>query len=376
MAFTRLSEPFVESETPPKRPHLIIHRLTMLCLGVALATLIVGAMALYQTREDAWRQAEQQSTNLALALERDITRNLQIFDLSIQSAASAYNLPGVQAISPALRHAALFDGSANAEFLGAIVIFDRNGDEVADSMSPEGHKINIADRDYFRVHLGVDDVGLFVSRPFRSRVRGGDPSIGFSRRMTGPDGQFEGVVFGALRLAYFQHLFSRFNLGPNSTVTLLGDEGHIIARFPYQADDIDRDVSRTPHFYHYATGPSGQFLGDAALDGVRRLFTFRRIGNLPLILSVNLSVDDIYADWWRQALIIGAVMTVLAGATLLLCFLLRHELSRRVAVEAVLTENAEKLVRIAATDGLTQLATRRVFDDRLAREWKRAMRSE
>ena len=32
-------------------------------------------------------------------------------------------------------------------------------------------------------------------------------------------------------------------------------------------------------------------------DGVRRLYTFTRVGDLPLILNVALAVDDIEAEW-------------------------------------------------------------------------------
>jgi len=113
----------------------------------------------------------------------------------------------------------------------------------------------------------------------------------------------------------------------------------------------------------------------AVLDGIRRSYTFRHIGSLPLILSVALSVDDLYAAWWHKAWEIGLILTVLCGATVALCILFRRELLRRLATEADLVVAAGRLSIMAATDGLTSLANRRAFDTALAATWQAAMES-
>ena len=206
--------------------------LALLGLIVMLGTLALGAAVLLDARRDTWQQAEQASSNLVLALERDIARTIATYDLSLQGAADAARLPGIGEISPELRHSTLFDRAATAEYLGSLLVLDATGDIVADSTAVTPHQLNFADRDYFTVHRDRTDAGLYVSRPFRSRLRGGDASIAISRRLSNADGTFAGAVVGTLRLAYFEDLFARLNVGARGSIALLGADGYIIARFP------------------------------------------------------------------------------------------------------------------------------------------------
>ena len=246
------------------------------------------------------------------------------------------------------------------------------GTVVADSTAVPPHPLNFADRDYFQVHQEQTDAGLYVSRLFRSRLRGGDPSIAISRRRPDVNGQFAGVVVGTMRLAYFQSLFERLTLGAHGAVVLLRTDGQVIARRPFRGSDVGRDLSATEGFRQYGAADSGHFIGTSRLDGIQRAYTFRHIGNLPLVLSVAMSVDDLYAAWWHKAWGIGLILAMLCAATVALCILFRREVLRRLATEADLVEAAGRLSAMAATDGLTGLANRRAFDAALAGAWQAA----
>ena len=70
---------------------------------------------------------------------------------------------------------------------------------------------NRGDEEYFQVHRDNPDVGLFISRPMLHR---GAYSIVLSRRITGADGSFLGVVAGSIRFSYFHDLFGRLTPRP------------------------------------------------------------------------------------------------------------------------------------------------------------------
>jgi hypothetical protein len=57
---------------------------------------------LLDLRRDAWTNAQQTSWNLLPVLERDIARNVELYDLSIQAAVDNLRAPGVDAVDPAL----------------------------------------------------------------------------------------------------------------------------------------------------------------------------------------------------------------------------------------------------------------------------------
>ncbi len=344
-------------------------------MSVAVGVLGLGALVLLDARADAWHQAEQASSNLTRALEGDIARNIHTYDLSLQGAVAALSQPGLDQATPEVRHMALFDRAGTAEYLGSVAVLDAEGTVVANSTSIVPERLNFADREYFRIHLEQPDAGLFISRPYRSRLRKGEPSIAVSRRLPGEGGRFGGVVAGALRLAYFQDLFSKLDLGLQGSVTLLRTDGTVIARHPFRDTDVGRDISNADTFRRVVAAPSGQFIGTAALDGVERLFTFRRVGDLPLILSVGVSTAEVYAAWWNKVRHLGSILLVLCGATVTLCLLFKRELLRRIEAERALTAAAERLSVMAATDGLTGLANRRQFDTTLNQEWRRASRN-
>lgn len=357
------------------RPDVMVRRLLLLGIGVALGMVAVGALLLFDSRQDTWAQAERSSINLVQTLERDISRNIAVYDLSLIGAIDALEQPGIRDLPPGLRQAAIFDRAASAEYLGSLLVLDRAGNIVYDSTSIVPHTLNVSDRDYFQVHRDNPDRGLFVSEPFRSRLRNNDSSIAISRRLSGPDGEFEGVVVGTLRLAYFSDMFRSLNLGQEGAVLLLRDDGLMIARYPLFDETMNRDFSRSPITSAIIAGSTGSVLGRSSVDGVDRLFEYRRIGSLPLHIAVGLSVREVLAPWWRKATVIGGILAVLAGSTVLMCLLFRREMSRRLLAEASLLQAANRLEMAAKTDALTGLPNRRAFQEGLDSAWRGAVRA-
>jgi diguanylate cyclase (GGDEF)-like protein len=284
-------------------------------------------------------------------------------------------LPGINQVSPEIRQMALFDRAASAEYLGALVVLDTTGQIVADSTSIVPHAYNLGDRDYFRIHAERTDAALFISRPIRSRLRG-DMMMVMSRRISAADGRFTGVVMGSMRLAYFQDLFGKLELGSKGSVTLFRTDGRLIMRRPFHEADIDRDLADSETFRSYNAMTSGRVVATGAVDGVERLFTFRHIGALPLVLSIGVAVDDISAAWLHKAMAIGLALAALCAATVVLCLLACKEILRRTVAETSLVEAAERLSVMAATDELTGLGNRRSFEEALTGEWRRAVRGE
>jgi diguanylate cyclase (GGDEF)-like protein len=172
-----------------------------------------------------------------------------------------------------------------------------------------------------------------------------------------------------MRLAYFDQLFNTLTIGNGSSVNLLSRNGILLAQQPLlERDMIDKDLSDRPNFKRILRDGSGSFQAISAISGKERLYTFTNVGELPLIVVVALSSEDVFAPWSRVALLTSSATGVLCAGLLWLTWMLRRELRRRRRAERVLSE-------LAATDALTGLANRRVLDERLRLEWDRAQRS-
>jgi len=207
-------------------------------------------------------------------------------------------------------------------------------------------------------------VGLFINRPMLHR----DPySIVLSRRITGPDGSFRGVVAGSIRFTYFHELFGRLQLGEGDTICVLRADRTIIMRRPFDLDVIGKKLSDLPRGKQpiMATG-STTFSGMGPVDDTPRLYV-RGATTSPLTVIVGKPMSDVFALWRTEAIRIGAIMTSLILFVLAVTLFLAREIRRRADAE-------DKLEELATTDALTGLRNRRKFDEAIDSEWRRARR--
>ncbi|TDN61756.1 diguanylate cyclase [Paraburkholderia sp. BL10I2N1] len=263
----------------------------------ALTMLAVCAVLLYDSREDALTRANESSLNTLLVVERDIARNVELYDLSLQAVVDGVGDPEVMALPRALRDSLLFDRAATAKDLGSMLVLDSAGNVIIDSGSATPRQANFADRSYFTVHRDNPHAGLYLSPPFRSRLRDGDPGIALSRRINKPDGSFGGIVVGTVRLEYFRRLLAGLQLGPNGAMALIHMNGQLIMRWPDDPRVVGRDLTGTGPFLRMVLQPEGRFSDEAPIDGIRRVYTFRHLPGLPLIMEVAPPEVDIYAAW-------------------------------------------------------------------------------
>ncbi|MEH3119512.1 MAG: sensor domain-containing diguanylate cyclase [Methylorubrum populi] len=329
--------------------------------------LLLSGSMLLDLRQDAWDKAEQTSKNLLQVIQRDIARNVEIIDLSLQAVVDNLKAPGVTEISPALRQLVLFDRAVTARDMGVMLVLDENGDSVIDANAVPARRVSNADRGYFQAHKARADLGLVISPPLVSHLMG-EPVIVLSRRIDKPDGTFGGVVLASLKLSYFSTLFGWIGLGREGGINLYLRDGTRLMRYPYVEADLGANIAGAPTFRRFVAERSGSFIGVSVRDGVERYYAFTQVGDLPLVLNVALGTREIEADWRSKAVVIGLAVLVLCGLAILLSLLLGRELRRSTAMQA-------ELARLSHTDALTALPNRRRFEEVFEREWKAARRS-
>nr|WP_230625813.1 sensor domain-containing diguanylate cyclase [Cupriavidus necator] len=329
----------------------------------------ITAIALYQMRLDAFARARDAADNLSLILQRDIERNIEVYELSIQAVIDGVNDPATLRLPSPIRQRVLFDRSTNAQDMGSLLVTNTAGEVVIDSRSVPPRKLKLSDRDYFTVQQQSAGAWLFISKPFSPLLTNTDTSIGLSQRLTDSQGQFAGIVVGTLRLNYFHRLFDEMTLGDNGSITLLRPDGTVLMRRPYNQREIGQSIAGAPSFKPLVQADSGCYIGTAALDGAQRLYRFKHIGKYPLIVVVGLATEDIYAEWKRRAWAIGIVVAVLDFLIVLISVLFAKQFRKRLEME-------QQLHLLANTDSLTGVGTRRLLDSTLDAEWRRASRNK
>jgi diguanylate cyclase (GGDEF)-like protein len=339
----------------------------LLGTALALSMAVLSFAALWQGRAQALDNAHQASGNLVATLSADIARNIESSDLSLKTIVSGVEDPTVMALPKELRKAVLFDGATAVSYIGGAFVMDAQGRIVVDRDESKRADLLFSDRDYFRVHMQRPDVGLYISGPYRSRLRNGVYSLALSRRINAPDGSFAGVAVIALNLDYFRTLLSRVTLGRSGSVFIVQQDGMMLARKPALPTDAASSVANSPTFRAMQAPLNGSYISVSPLDGVRRIYTFMRVPNTQLIAAVAPAESDVLASWKERSIVIGGLTLMFGGGFIAISWLLAISLrSRAVALE--------KLQRLAGTDSLTGLSNRRALDRRLDEEWRRARR--
>jgi two-component system sensor histidine kinase/response regulator len=320
-------------------------------LFIGAAAVVLGGVALMawtsiDERRATWDHAIETQQNIRSALAQDVQRTIETYDLSLRAVVDGLKLPGIWTIDPKMRRSVLFDGAATAHDLGGLLMLDQTGKIVIDSGNDKQRPGNYSDRDYFRVHREQADIGLYISAPNKGRFSG-EWSIFLSRRVDRPDGSFGGVVVGILRLSYFKRLFEAIDLGTTGSITLFRSDGTVVMRLPYDESNIARDLKQADLFKYYPQTPAGNFESVAGIDGLRRLYVYQQVEDLPLILTVGQSPNAILAQWQQKTAISIVALLGLLGLAGWLAVALARELKRRGRAEQA-ARDSERHFRLLA----------------------------
>ena len=304
---------------------------SLLLGGCALLVLIWTGLAyhLSQTREAETSQARRDVTNISVALaeqvarlvdetdqilrlmQEDFARDPQRFDLKVWIARSASLRP----------------------MADQLAIFDEHGDLTASETqsAPGTAKVNIADRDQFRFLAAHPQAGLSVGRTVIGRIMHARV-FNLARRLVGPDGVFRGMVAISINPDYIARQFSALDVGADGSVALFGLDGYVRARTPVVEGmyDLLKLPSRKGVFQELKRSPVGTYHINSAYDGTLRIFGYRTVDALPLVVVVGKSEDLILAPFrieLRRALLVGGTASALI--VLLIAALLRGSMLRR-----------------------------------------------
>ncbi|OCK55674.1 sensor domain-containing diguanylate cyclase [Bradyrhizobium sp. LMTR 3] len=345
-------------------------RLSVKLLIASSVAAVIGFSAIctsvmFDMRRGEEELARQTLENLASSIDSDISRNIELYDLSLRSVATNLVMPEIEKVSKEIRHLILFDHAATARHFGAIQVFDAQGKLTIDAASLDPVPEDRSDEEYFLVHRDRPDAGLYMSRPMLHRSA---YSIVLSRRITDADGGFLGVVVGSIRFSYFHDLFGRLTLDPADTITVLRRDRTIIMRKPFDLDIVGKNLAERRNWNPANLKQGGSYAGVGPVDPTPRLYV--RSANTSLFfVVVGKPLASILSLWHREVIRIGAVMVTLILFVLGTTLFLAREIGRRAEAE-------EKLEELATTDALTGLKNRRKFDSEIDLEWRRATRNQ
>ncbi len=287
--------------------------------AVAVLVVLLAAVSIWQERVRQHERAAAGTHNLARLLEAHVADALTQADVVLAAAAAqARDAASRDAadVAPALLRAL----AAAAPDLANLRLADAEGrwrprPGAAPGGPAGGPAGTVAEREEFQRARADPAAGLIVTGPLRH-----DPGapwvLVLSRSIVGTGGRFAGLVSVDLPVTRFDALFSAIDLGDDGAATIRTDGLALVYRRPWPTGGPAAvgsvEVSATLREAIAANPLAGEFEASNALDGIRRINTYRKVGNYPLLLLVGLSEDDFPRGWNA----VDAAILALAAATL------------------------------------------------------------
>lgn len=313
----------------------------LLLMAVALTMDIVSEYTQTKTREHDRLNAglrvigdnlEQKLESARLALDsvrndlphKNDVAGLKTLNLRLQAIAVA--TPGIRSIG----------------------VLDENGNVLASSR-PEFVGKYFGHRDYFKTaQKNPDPEQLFISPPFKS-VSGVDV-IAVTRVVTGPRGEFSGIVSAALDPKYFSTLLGSVLYAPDMWSGLVHGDGTLYLMNPARDAVTGSDLNRPGSLFnrHLASGQSTTITtGMTVAVHELRMMAHRTIQppalrmDKSLIVGVSRDPDAVFEIWRHNAMSRGLLFLIMATTSMLGLYAYQ----RRRRIQEQLSARAESALR-------------------------------
>lgn len=373
------TEPQISSLSQKKRPIVARSIFFLACVCTLLAA--VQGWSTWRSYKAELADSVTATDNMARALASQAESSIKIVDTVLSSLVDLIEHDGLEAAPKERLHIILMDKVAELTELHGAFVYDAAGDWVTNAL-PAPMQGNNSDREYFKFHQTHLERGPHIGLPVRSKSSG-VWIIPVSRRYDKPDGSFGGVVLATIEVDFFGKFYDSFEIGQHGAIFLALDNGTLLYRRPYNEAMAGKSIANGPVFDLYRrNGPVGSAMLVSKLDGVERIYSYRRLQRFPLLVAAAQAKQDVLAEWRASSLrlwcAIGTLVALMSwiGARLVRQLLIREHLEHqlREAKNALQGDNAS-LTMLALYDSLTGLANRRHFEQTLGAEFARAARN-
>lgn len=295
------------------RTHFFASLRSRLCLLVLLAVLPALGVIVYRGIEQR-RAAIRNSRAEVMVLARlAATGQQQLIEAAHQVCISLSRLPALRQ-RDAAACAAIFTELVDLyPTYGNIRAVDPYGNMFASAVPLQG-KVNVADRPWFQA--AMRQRAFYVGHYLVSRVDG-KPTLPFAYPVLDKAGKVLVVVSPALELAALNEMVGRVELSRDAVLTVVDHGGTVLARSLESANWVGRTLPEAPLVAAVLRERTGS-LEMTGLDGVRRLYAFSRVGDIPGAWSVAIGIPlrTVVADANRNMAVGLVLLGVVAAMAL------------------------------------------------------------
>jgi len=314
---------------------------------VAGGVFLIAAIAIGTTimvdnfRERALNSNERELENTVLLLARHFDQQLEDFTVVLKDIAAQIHSDGMTPeifrgqLATLEWHEILRTKVGAYADIAGINVFDASGTLVNSSEIWPVPDVKIDDRASFRAFKSGMAATPVLVELARGRIAGGWITI-VAHKVTGPKGEFIGIVSRAIAPATFEKYFASVALGEGAAISMYHRDGTLLARYPHVERMIGSHVRKSP-IYRFISSPTGRgtIRLTSPIDAQERVASAHALRSFPIAIVASTTVAAALADWREQTrfLILVAALSVLLITAMLFLFvrklLQQHQMEKQ-----------------------------------------------
>jgi diguanylate cyclase (GGDEF)-like protein/PAS domain S-box-containing protein len=327
--------------------------------ALLVAAILIGTVLIIgQFRERALSNGERELENTVLLLSRHFDQQFGDLEVPLNDLIDQIHAAGVQdpdafrrRMSTPEMHLFMKAKVSGPSEIAGINVYDAGGTLISSSQTAVVPSVNVADRAYFiALKSGPQQHQIEL---VRSRFTGGPKTV-IARKVTGPNGEFLGIISRGIAPADIESFFSSVALGDGAAISMFHRDKTMLARHPHvdlmiggkfsSAPLLDEVLSRSGRLTLRVRSP---------VDQQDRLGAAAELSHFPIVVVATKTVASALADWRAQTrfLIVAAIMSALVIAFILLVII--RQMNRQ-SLEAQQRLELEKDRLDTALNNMTQ----------------------
>jgi two-component system NtrC family sensor kinase len=347
----------------PLASNRVLRSLRALLLAAALVPLAIFGIFAFQNRQEVLEHAEERARRTVDILHehaRNVFRTHETVLEHLDDRIAGMSWDEVSRSEELHRY--LGATVKRMPEISSIWLIDREGKHRSSSLVYPTPLMDVSDRDYFQAEK-ERDAGTVIGVPAIGKVTG-TPFFSVARRRSSPAGAFDGVVSVSIEPSFFNSFYKGIVPEPNRAIVLVRADGSVLARDPVAKQELYTYRAGSPFMRAFAGADAGVFSATGDMDGIKRLYAFKKLDGYPVYIMLGLGKNEILAQWYSniaQYALFGTpawLLLVLAAWVALqrakkeaaAAVVLQQEMERRESAEKALLQS-QKLEAIGQLTG-------------------------
>jgi PAS domain S-box-containing protein len=279
-----------------------------LCVAI---TILAACIAAWDLRDERIAGETKDTKNLAVALAEQTARTIQAVDLVVEETRQMVLASGVTDPDQFRRlmgteevYRFLVDRMRSLPQANSVSLLDNAGKIVNFSLAWPIPAVDTSDRDFFVYWREHNDSNAFIGGPMVARVSDAWV-IMITRRVSGPRGEFLGIVASVVKLQYFEDFYRAVSTEEGKSVGLFRRDGTLLARYPRVEKMIGQKISTESPLDGQIDAGGGTYRTSGYVGGEPRIVSVQLVREYPLAITVGITEEAALARWRRQSIFIG-----------------------------------------------------------------------